>query len=62
MYINTYILSCVKILETTDLHIFKIYLRVLLQMSVKMIIFAANVLRNETKRLRKTCSHNRDCT
>lgn len=41
MYINTYILSCVKILETTDLHIFKIYLRVLLQMSVKMIIFAS---------------------
>ena len=41
MDMNTYILSCVKIFKTTDLHIFNIYMRVLLQMSVKMIIFAA---------------------
>ena len=40
MDMNTYILSCVKIFKTTDLHIFKIYLKVLLQKSVKMIIFA----------------------
>ena len=41
MDMNTYILSCVKIFKTTDLHRFNIYMRVLLQMSVKMIIFAA---------------------
>ena len=44
MDMNTYILSCVKIFKTTDLHIFNIYMRVLLQMSVKMIIFAAKNL------------------
>ena len=43
MDMNTDILSRIKIVKTADLHRFKIYLRVLLQMSVKMIIFATKM-------------------
>ena len=44
MSINAAILSRIKIVETADLHRFKTYFQVLLQMSVKMIIFAAKHL------------------